>query len=300
MDSENSVAEPAHADSTPTIDVQQVEFSYESCRALAGVSFQVHRGEIFSLLGPNGAGKSTMIKLLTGQLSPAAGRIQILGNDVQQHRQRIQDKIGVVFEQQNLYLDMTPGETLRFFAALFGNKDFDPTDLLARVGLEDRATTRVSELSKGLRQRVMIARCLVNQPKLILLDEPTSGLDPVSSRSIKKIIREEAARGAAILLTTHDMQTADELSDRVAFINEGQILAMDTTEQLKLNNGHRSVRVRFQSEGEVREEIIPLDTADSGRRMKQAVADENMLTIHTDEASLEEIFVTFAGRGLDG
>lgn len=279
----------------PAIDVAQVQFAYSGCQALAGISFRVQPGEVLGLLGPNGAGKSTTVKLLTGQLAPASGQIRLLGCDVPGQRDEVQPRLGVTFEQQNLYEDMTAAENLDFFAGLFGVKGFDVMALLARVGLVDRAETRVSALSKGLRQRVMIARCLVNQPSILLLDEPTSGLDPVSSRSIKQIIREEAARGAAVLLTTHDMQVADELSDRVAFINEGHILALDTPEKLKLDHGRRSVRVRSAGSFET---MIALDDADAGQRLQELVAKGDVVTIHSDEASLEDVFVTFAGRGL--
>lgn len=282
----------------PAVSIEEVRFSYGDHLALAGISLQIQPGEIVGLLGPNGAGKSTTVKLLTGQLEPNQGQIQILGCNVPQQRDLIQPQIGVTFEQQNLYEDMTPAENLTFFASLFGIPHFDVSALLARVGLANRAATRVSALSKGLRQRVMIARSLVSQPKLLLLDEPTSGLDPVSSRTIKQIIREEAARGAAILLTTHDMQVADELSDRVAFLNEGQILAIDTPEQLKVAHGGRSLRIRSRCDDEVLETVIPLDDSGADQRIKEGLANGNILTVHTDEASLEDVFVTLAGRGL--
>ncbi len=286
--------------SGPSIEVGEVRFAYGDHHALAGISFQVEPGEVLGLLGPNGAGKSTTIKLLTGQLEPSAGWIRLLGQDACQQRDGIQAEIGVTFEQQNLYEDMTPVENLDFFAGLFGIEGFDALVLLERVGLADRATARVAALSKGLRQRLMIARSLVNQPRILLLDEPTSGLDPVSSRSIKEIVREEAARGAAILLTTHDMQVADELSDRVAFLHQGQILAMDTPEKLKLAHRERTLRVRYASGGEILESVIPLSDQDIGQQVNAAIGKGDLLTVHTDEASLEEVFVSFAGRGLQG
>ena len=130
-------------------------------------------------------------------------------------------------------------------------------------------------------------------------DEPTDGLDPVSARAIRTVIREEAARGAAVILTTHDMHEADELSDRVAFINEGRILAEDRPEELKLAHGSRSVRIRLRREGTVVEESIPLDGDGSADRITAAMTGE-VLTVHTEEATLEDIFVTYAGRGLEG
>ncbi|RPI31812.1 MAG: ABC transporter ATP-binding protein, partial [Actinomycetota bacterium] len=207
--------------------------------------------------------------------------------------------IGVCFEEKNLYESMTAEENLKFFASLFGLKDVDTTGLLERVGLADRAKTRVAGFSKGMRQRLMVARSLVNQPMVLFLDEPTDGLDPVSSKAIRGLIEEEARRGAAVLLTTHDMWEADELSHRVAFINEGQLYAIDTPESLKLRYGKRSVKVRARVDGEVVEDSVALDAEDTGERLKEAVAAEGLLTIHTEEATLESIFIQMTGRGLD-
>jgi ABC-2 type transport system ATP-binding protein len=151
-----------------------------------------------------------------------------------------------------------------------------------------------------MRQRLMMARALVNTPEVLFLDEPTDGLDPVSARAIREIIREEAQRGAAILLTTHDMMEADELSSRVAFINEGCLHALDTPENLKLKHGRRRVKVRRREGDGVREEEVDLDAADSGEKLKAAVDAEGLMTIHTEEATLETIFIQMTGRRLQG
>jgi ABC-2 type transport system ATP-binding protein len=140
----------------------------------------------------------------------------------------------------------------------------------------------------------MVARALVNNPDIMFLDEPTDGLDPVSSRAIREIIKQEAERGAAVFLTTHDMNEADQLSNRVAFINEGKIAALDTPENLKLQHGTRTVKVRSRGEGEVEEKIVPLDASDIGEQLKQAVSAPGLMTIHTEEATLEDIFVARA------
>ena len=165
-------------------------------------------------------------------------------------------------------------------------------------GLADRADDRVKGYSKGMQQRLMVARCLLNTPDILFLDEPTDGLDPVSSQAIRRVIEEEAERGAAILLTTHDMDEADKLSDRVAFINDGKIAALDTPENLKLAHGQRSVRVRTRENDEVREQVVLLDASDTGDRLKDVVGAEGLLTIHTEEATLEAVFITLTGRGL--
>jgi len=283
----------------PAIEVDGVSYSYGDREAVKGISFEVAPGEVLGFLGPNGAGKSTTIKILTGQLPAKSGVARVLGRDVRRDDPETQRQIGVCFEEKNLYEGMTADENLRFFAALFGLRDVDTAALLDRVGLADRAKTRVAGFSKGMRQRLMVARALVNRPMVLFLDEPTDGLDPVSSKAIRTLIEEEARRGAAVLLTTHDMWEADELSHRVAFINEGRLYAVDTPENLKLRHGKRSVKVRVREHGEVVERSVALDADDTGERLKDAVAAEGLLTIHTEEATLENIFIQMTGRGLD-
>lgn len=277
-----------------------VRFAYDDTVAVDDVSFSVPSGEILGFLGPNGAGKSTTIKMLTGQLNPDAGTIEILGMNMPGQRETIQARLGVCFEEKNLYLSMTGGENLVFFAKLFGIRDFTPEPLMERVGLSARLDDRVSEYSKGMRQRLMMARALINTPDVLLLDEPTNGLDPVSAIGIRDLIRGEADRGAAVVLTTHDMHEADTLSDRVAFINQGTILTIDTPDNLKLAHGQRSVRIRTRDGDGVDELVIPLDEAGAEDRIKDAVSAEGLMTIHTEEATLEDIFVEYAGRGLAG
>ena len=285
---------------SPAIDVAGVRFAYGDTVAVDDVSFSMPPGEILGFLGPNGAGKSTTIKMLTGQLKPDEGTIEILGMNMPAQRETIQARLGVCFEEKNLYVSMTGGENLVFFAKLFGVPDFKPEPLMERVGLSARLDDRVSEYSKGMRQRLMMARALINTPDVLLLDEPTDGLDPVSAISIRDLIRGEADRGAAVVLTTHDMHEADTLSDRVAFINQGTILTIDTPDNLKLAHGQRSVRIRTRDGDGVDEVVIPLDEAGAEDRIKDAVSAEGLMTIHTEEATLEDIFVEYAGRGLVG
>jgi ABC-2 type transport system ATP-binding protein len=282
----------------PAVSAENISYSYGAVEAVRGISFDIAPGEIFGFLGPNGAGKTTTIKMLTGQLRPRGGTARILGREVGRDDPETQARIGVCFEEKNLYDAMSAEENLRFFASLFGTK-VDPAELLRRVGLGDRAKDRVSSYSKGMRQRLMVARALVNRPSVLFLDEPTDGLDPVSSKAIRAIIREEAGRGVAVLLTTHDMWEADELSDRVAFINEGRIYAIDTPENLKLEHGRRSVKVRRRDGEIVHEETVALDDPAAGDRLRAAVEAEGLMTIHTEESTLENIFVEMTGRTLE-
>jgi len=284
----------------PAIHAENICYAYGKLEAVKGISFHVRSGEILGFLGPNGAGKSTTIKMLTGQLTPKSGKIRILGMDVTLDNPEIQARIGICFEDINLYLNLSARENLRFYASLFGIKKPDVEKLLRQVGLAGRSGDRVSRYSKGMRQRLMMARALVNRPDVLFLDEPTSGLDPVSSKAIRALIKAEAEKGTAVLLTTHDMWEADELSDRVAFIDEGKLHALDTPENLKIKYGKRTVKVRMRKDGEVNEEVVELDAVDAGEKLKAVVGEKGLMTIHTEEATLEQIFIQMTGKGLYG
>jgi ABC-type multidrug transport system ATPase subunit len=280
--------------------VEGLAKSFDEVEAVRGVDFEVATGEVFGFLGPNGAGKSTTIKMVIGQLKPESGSIAILGGAMPDDRDVVQARMGVCFEEKNLYAAMSAAENLRFFGRLFGLKTVDVDGLLDRVGLLDRRDDRVSSFSKGMRQRLMMARALVNTPDLLVLDEPTDGLDPVSAIAVRDLVRAEAARGAAVLLTTHDMHEADDLSDRVAFINAGRILVLETPEVLKLQHGTREVTLRTRTGDTVHEEVIALADPQTPDRVAAALTDPDLLTMHTREATLEDVFVEYAGRGLAG
>ncbi|MFH2113802.1 MAG: ABC transporter ATP-binding protein [Spirochaetota bacterium] len=282
----------------PSIDVAGIHFSYGKKKAVNGISFTVEPGEVLGFLGPNGAGKSTTIKMLTGQLVSQAGTIRILGQTVRGHSAEVHARMGVCFEEKNLYLEMSADENLRFFASLFGIHKPDIQGLLDQVDLGPNRKDRVSTFSKGMRQRLMMARALINDPEVLFLDEPTDGLDPVSAKAIRDIIRTRAEGGAAVLLTTHDMSEADKLSDRVAFMNDGQIYAIDTPENLKLRHGSRSVNIRTRREGRVHELHVAMDGETTGDALKKAVDGAEVITMHTEEASLEDIFIAMTGRRL--
>jgi len=220
------------------IEVSELHRYYNEVKAVRGISFDVKYGEIFGFLGPNGAGKSTTIKVLTGQLRPTSGSAQVVGCDVVEERQMLKPQIGVVFEYQNLYERLSARDNMRFSAMLYGVEKARIDEVLAQVGLLERAKDRIKKYSNGMKQRLLIARALLHQPKVLFLDEPTRGLDPgVAREIIRSIIAELAAGGVTVFLTTHYMEEADRLSDRVAIIDQGEIVAIDTPEQLKSIHG---------------------------------------------------------------
>jgi len=281
------------------ISAENLTYAYGDLLAVDHINFNVARGEILGFLGPNGAGKTTAVKMLTGQFKPREGRALILGMDVAEDTEKVQAEIGVCFEQANLYEQMSAVENLELFARLFGVKDFDAFALLKRVGLAGREKDKVGGYSKGMKQRLMVARSLVSKPQVLFLDEPTSGLDPVSAESIRNIILEERERGATIFLTTHDMWEADKLSDKVAFMESGRIVALDTPHNLKQKYGKRALKARVATQGgKMEDREICLDTEDTAREVEKLFSSENVITVHSEEATLEDIFIKLTGRRL--
>jgi len=283
------------------IVAQNLAYSYGQLLAVDNISFQVAEGEILGFLGPNGAGKSTTVKMLTGQIQPKGGQATLLGIDVARYPEKVQGNIGVCFELPNLYEQMSAEENLNLFARLFGIKEFNAGALLKRVGLNGREHDRVEGFSKGMKQRVMVARALVNRPSILFLDEPTEGLDPTSSETIRNIIFQERERGATVFLTTHDMMEADKLSDRVAFVDQGKIIALDTPHNLKQQYGKRALKVEIAGpDGGLSSREVIMDKPDTAGDVRDLFSKEQVVTVHSEEASLEDIFIEITGRGLVG
>lgn len=287
---------------TPSIVAEDLTYRYGDLTAVDHIDFEVGEREILGFLGPNGAGKSTTVGMLTGQLKPKDGRATVLGLDIRGHAKEIQARIGVSFETTNHYEQLSAHDNLKLFARLFGVDDFDPVTLLSRVGLDGRGDEPVENYSKGMKQRLMVARALINRPEILFLDEPTEGLDPASALAIRNIMLEERERGAAVFLTTHDMTEADKLSDRVAFINSGQIVALDTPHNLKQQYGKRMLRAEVADGdgGGLQVLEIELDREQTAREVERLFERERVVTVHTEEATLEDIFIQITGRGLDG
>ena len=283
------------------IAAEELSYWYGELVAVDHISFNVAEGEILGFLGPNGAGKTTTVNMLTGQLKPKAGKATLLGMDVAKDVEKVQGEIGVCFETTNLYEQMSAIENLRLFARLFGIHPFDGYALLKRVDLPGREKDRVETYSKGMKQRLMVARSLVNRPRVLFLDEPTTGLDPTSSEAIRNIILEERQRGATIFLTTHDMLEADKLSDRVAFMNQGKIVALDTPHNLKQQYGKRALKAEVAGpDGRLESREVILDRPETTNNIQDLFSKERVVTVHSEEASLEDIFIKITGRGLVG
>lgn len=282
------------------IQTQSFRFTYPGADepAVRDVTFSVGHGEIFGFLGPSGAGKSTTQNVLIRLLDGYEGSVAVLGRDLRAWDRSYYQRIGVAFESPNHYLKLTARENLRLFAGLHGGGTEDPDTLLERVGILEDGDKRVGEFSKGMRSRLTLARALLHRPELLFLDEPTAGLDPVTARLIRRVISDARDAGATIFLTTHDMVTADELCDRVAFLVDGRIAALDAPRALRLAHGRRVVRVETKRDGSTTVHEFMLDGLADNSEFIGLVRAGGIETIHTLETTLEDVFVQVTGRAL--
>ncbi len=292
---------------TPTymIEAHDLHRSFGAREAVAGISFCVRRGEIFGLLGPNGAGKTTTIRMLTGQIDPSKGSASVAGFDVVKERAQLKTRIGVVFEEQNLYERLSARLNLEFSCWLYGLPKSRVDAVLDLVGLRGRAGDPVHALSGGMKQRLMVARALLHQPQVLFLDEPTRGLDPVAAHELRETITQLSHEGMTVLLTTQLMEEADHLCQRLAFLVKGRIVANDTPRNLKLSHGERKLVVTLALSpspgGEslaLTERTLSMDSPADQAQLAQWMAQGSVRAIHSREATLEEIFMSVAGEHL--
>lgn len=283
------------------ITVKNLFYRYPKNKAdtLRNISFEVKKGEIFGFLGPSGAGKSTLQKILTGTLPDYQGEVSVLDYSLNHLSNDYYNKIGVDFEFPNFYSKFTALENLNYFSSLYSQETLDPLPLLQRMDLQEDAQKPVARFSKGMKTRLGFIRCLLHDPDLLFLDEPTSGLDPTNARILKDIVKELKNAGKTIILTTHNMHDAEELCDRVAFIVDGEIRAMDTPAAFRHSAREKNVMYTFITQKNIEEErVIPLNTLYSDSHFR-AMSDADKVTrVHSSEQSLEDIFISITGRQL--
>jgi len=277
------------------VEVTGLEKRYGEVRAVDGITFSVSEGEVFGLLGHNGAGKTTTIRMLTGRARPTSGSATVVGFDAVSERDRIKPLINAVFEDPNLYERVTGRDNLRLFAELYQAPFSRVEELLELVGLTAAAKRKVKTYSSGMKQRLLIARALVNRPRVLFMDEPTRGLDPTSARELRTLVARLADEGTTVFLTTHYMEEADELCDRVAFLSQGRIVALDTPRELKLRHGERRAVVLLRDRSE---HSLRLDDAADAARLDAWMRADQVLTIHSQEGTLEDVFIALSGRAL--
>ncbi|MCL2217564.1 MAG: ABC transporter ATP-binding protein [Defluviitaleaceae bacterium] len=277
------------------IAMQDIHKDFGAKTAIKNVSIEINRGELFGFLGPSGAGKTTTIKIVTGQLRQTGGTATILGRDTLTLNHEIYSQIGIVTDNSGVYENMTAYDNLLLFSRILNTDKSEIPVLLKKVGLGDDSKKRVKKFSKGMKQRLILARAMLNRPKILFLDEPTSGLDPSTAIEIHNLMMEMKAEGTTFFLTTHNMAEASKLCDRIALFNEGIIVDMGTLDELSQKyNTEKSVKIVLE-DGE--EQVLPINAESSGK-IAELVSSGKVLTIHSQEPTLEDIFLKLTGRGL--
>lgn len=282
------------------IKIKDLRYTYQSSdvETIKGMSFEIEKGEIFGFLGPSGAGKTTTQNIMIKLLDNYEGYIEIYGRDLKDFGSEIYEKIGVSFELPNHFLKLTALDNLKFFKSLYSVPTWDLEELLNAVGLLGSKNERVEHFSKGMKMRLNFARALLNDGDILFLDEPTIGMDPVNVKIIKKMILSEKAKGKTIVITTHNMQIADELCDRVAFIVDGKIVELDDPQELKLKHGENLVKVEYQSDEGIEVKSFSLDGIGYNNVFLEILKSHKIRTIHSQEMSLEDVFIKVTGRRL--
>jgi fluoroquinolone transport system ATP-binding protein len=283
------------------VRAKRLTFTYPngSEPAVGDLDFGIEEGEVFGFLGPNGSGKSTTQKLLTRILHGYRGEVEVFGKDLREQGGAYLNRVGVCFEFPNLYGKLTAEENLDFYRAFFEGPSDGTREILERLDLPVGDRRLAGEYSKGMKMRLVLARSLLNRPRLWFLDEPTTGQDPEHALLIRGLIREKARAGTTVFLTTHDMTVADELCDRVAFIVQGRIVVIDSPRRLKLAHACKLVRVEYRDGEATRAVELGIRDEQERRRLARLIEQHDIETLHTLEPSLESVFLRLTGRGLD-
>ncbi|SFQ39132.1 ABC transporter ATP-binding protein [Salibacterium halotolerans] len=277
------------------VDVKGLRKIFGRSTAVHHVDFQVKQGEIFGLLGPSGSGKTTIVKMLTGELSPSAGDVKVLGTSYEKlGTSDFKTKIGILSDNSALYERLTVYDNLTLFCKLYDTPMNQIEVILREIGLHDQGVKTVSKLSKGMKQRILLAKALIHKPELVFLDEPTSALDPASMARIHRGLQKLNEAGTTIVLTTHNMEEATELCDRVAFLHQGEFQEVDSPASLRYAYSTHAFHVETFSG----EQLVIENEPDNAERIKQLIQDGSIKTMQTDHPTLGQIFLKVTGKEL--
>lgn len=276
------------------IETRLLQMSFQHHMVLKGIDLTINQGEIFGLIGPSGVGKTTLINILTGQLLPTSGEAFVFGRDTKQLGDTEYSQMGMVFDVPGLFERLSCEQNLSIFADIYGIDKKRISHVLEKVNLAASAKTKVSRLSKGMRQRLIIARAILHSPKLLFLDEPTSGLDPLNTSDIHKLILSLKESGTTIFLTTHKMDEAMSLCDRVALLSEGVLIENDAPDEIcRKYNLENSLHILLKNG----ERVILPNTADSQETILEYMKNEQIVSIHSSEPNLEDVFLSVMKGG---
>jgi len=280
------------------IALKNVVKTYNHKNVVDDISFTIEKGELFGFLGPNGAGKTTTIKMIIGLLEPNQGEIWVNGIDVLKNKKLIYGDIGVVFELPNLYMRASIKNNLKIFADLYGLKDDRINEVMEDLQLCDKQDVKVGKLSKGWKQRVLIGRALLHKPKVLILDEPTSGLDPNTASLIRQYIKKLNEQGTTVVLTTHDMHEADELSHRVGIMHNGKLVAIGKPTELKSKYLKEEIEIKYVDNDSVAVKRLESGATETEKLITQLASQGKLISMNTSENSLADVFAVLTGREL--
>jgi len=272
--------------------------TYNHKNVVDDISFTIEKGELFGFLGPNGAGKTTTIKMIIGLLEPNQGEIWVNGIDVLKNKKLIYEDIGVVFELPNLYMRASIKNNLKIFAELYGLKDDRINEVMEDLQLCDKQDVKVEKLSKGWKQRVLIGRALLHKPKVLILDEPTSGLDPNTASLIRQYIKKLNEQGTTVVLTTHDMHEADELSHRVGIMHNGKLVAIGKPTELKSKYLREEIEIKYVDNDSVAIKRLESGATETEKLISQLTSQGKLISMNTSGNSLADVFAVLTGREL--
>lgn len=278
------------------LSLSHISKRFKTELALRDISMALHQGEILGFLGPSGAGKTTTIKIITGQLRQTSGEAKLLGTDSTNIDSSIYEKIGVVSDNSGIYGKMTVWQNLAVFARIWKVPRERVEQVLAQVGLAEHKGKPAGKLSKGQTQRLVLARAVLHKPRILFLDEPTSGLDPSTAVAIHKMLLELKEEGMAIFLTTHNMEEATKLCDRVVLLHDGEIVEFGSPQEICLKfNRNKKYSVLLQGG----EELVLEQNGENIRKIAQWMERDEILRIHSCEPTLETVFLEVTGKDLN-
>lgn len=287
---------PQTAESHESIVIDRLTVKYGSFTAVDSLSLNVRAGELFGFLGPNGAGKSTTIRVLIGTQRPTSGRVEVAGFSLPKDFARVKPLFGYVPDAENHVEEFTGRENLVLFAKLYGVPLSDVNQALGRLELSEAADLPVRTYSRGMRKKLLIAREILHRPSILYLDEPTANLDRHSTDVVRKLLRELAANGTTVFLTTHDMEEVEQICDRVAILCRGKLVECDTPANFMTRHAERNVLVQFERDGVMQRESLDLDNDESRERLATIIRTEACVRLHSQEFQFEDVFLKLTGQ----
>lgn len=277
------------------IELKEISKSFGNKKVLNHISFTIEEHEIFGLLGPSGAGKTTLIKILTGQFMPSEGESFVFGENSRKLKENNYREIGMVMDNSGLYDRLSCYDNLRLFADIYDIEETCIIEVLEQVGLQKARKTPAGKLSKGMKQRLVLARAILHKPRLLFLDEPTSGLDPAATKSIHELLYNLKEKGTTIFLTTHNMEEAAKMCNRIALLHEGEIVEQGKPEELcrKYNTQNQITIIKKDNQM-----ISFINDVDNAAKIGKMFEQGEIVSIHSSEPNLEQVFLTLTGKSL--